>query len=295
MSFTLVINSSNVVNTNTNATYEYRFIGGGFAVPDDMEAMISSAQIPYSIFNITESYNNNKFRLSFPTGNLASSYTDFNITIPDGFYTIEDLNSYMQQYAISNGLYLIDNNGDNVYYTPAFYVNSVSYAIQLLLYVVPRSTPAGWTQPSNWIGYSTYTADRTPHIHILANSRFGDFIGFTTGTYPTPILRTTDYSVLSNKTPIGSYVNSIIIHSSLVNNPVVSPSDIIDAFQIVDTKFGSNINYQPSVEKFVKLTKGTYNSMIIYLTDQNNNPLTLLDNNLLITLLFKKIIISLYI
>ncbi len=69
---------------------------------------------------------------------------------------------------------------------------------------------------------------------------------------------------------------------------LVSPSDIIDAFQIVDTKFGSNINYQPSVEKFVKLTKGTYSSMIIYLTDQNNNPLTLLDNNILITLLFQK-------
>ena len=288
MSFTLVINNSNVVNTNTNATYEYKFIGGGFSVPDGMECMVSSAQIPYSIFNITEAYNNNRFRLSFPTGSLSTSYTDFNITIPDGFYTIDDFNSYMQQYAISNGLYLINNVGENVYYTPAFYVNAVSYAVQMLLYTVPRSLPSGWSQPSNWIGYSTWTTDRTPHVHILANSRFGNFIGFTTGTYPTPILRTTDYSVLSNKTSIGSYVNSIIIHSSLVNNPVVSPSDIIDAFQIVDTKFGSNINYQPSVEKFVRLTKGTYNSMIIYLTDQNNNPLTLLDNNLLITLLFKK-------
>lgn len=289
MSFTLVINNSNVVNTNTNATYEYKFIGGGFSVPDGMECMVSSAQIPYSIFNITEAYNNNRFRLSFPTGSLSTSYTDFNITIPDGFYTIDDFNSYMQQYAISNGLYLINNVGENVYYTPAFYVNAVSYAVQMLLYTVPRGLPSGWTQPSNWIGYSGWTTDRTPHVHILANSRFGDFIGFTTGIYPPPTpLRTTNYSVLSNKTPIGSYVNSIIIHSSLVNNPVVSPSDIIDAFQIVDTKFGSNINYQPSVEKFVRLTKGTYNSMIIYLTDQNNNPLTLLDNNLLITLLFKK-------
>jgi len=285
-SFTLVINGSNLINPNTNATYEYRFIGGGFSVSDDMMAMISSAQIPYSIFNITEAYNNNRFRLSFPTGASSTIYTDFNITIPDGFYTIEDLNSYMQQYAIANGLYLIDNNNDNVYYTPAFYVNSVSYAVQLLLYVVPRSTPAGWTQPSNWIGYSGAPNDRTPHVHILADSRFGDFIGFTTGTYPFPILRTTNYSALSNKTPIGSYVNSIIVHSSLVNNSVVSPSDILDAFQIVDTKFGSNINYQPSIEKFVKINKGSYNSMIIYLTDQNNNPITLEDSNILITIIF---------
>ena len=115
MSFTLVINNSNVVNTNTNATYEYKFIGGGFSVPDDMECMVSSAQIPYSIFNITNAYINNKFGFGFPTGALSTTYTMFAITIPDGFYTIEDLYSYMQQYAISNGLYLINNNGDNVY------------------------------------------------------------------------------------------------------------------------------------------------------------------------------------
>ncbi len=78
-------------------------------------------------------------------------------------------------------------------------------------------------------------------MHILANNNLGDYIGCNTGVYPTPTLRTTNYSVLSNKKPIGSFVNSIIIRCSLVNNPVVSPSDIIDAFQIVDTKFGSNL------------------------------------------------------
>jgi hypothetical protein len=287
MSFTLVINSSNLSNPNTNGTYTYNFIGGGFTVPDDMECMVSSAQIPYSIFNITSAYNNNRFRLSFPTGAGAATFTDFNIVIPDGFYTIENFNSFVQQYCITNGLYLINANGENVYYI-GFYVNQTSYAIQLLLYTVPRSLPVGWTQPSNWVGYSTYTADRTPHVHILAAApKFGDFIGFNVGVYPTPTLRTTNYSVLSNKTPIGSYVNSIIIHCSIVNNPVVSPSDIIDAFQITNVNFGSNINYQPSVEKYVKLTRGSYSSMIIYLTDQNNNPINLLDPNILITLLFK--------
>jgi hypothetical protein len=287
MSFTLVINSSNLSNPNTNGTYTYNFIGGGFSVPDDMECMVSSAQIPYSIFNITSAYNNNRFRLSFPTGAGAATFTDFNIVIPDGFYTIENFNSFVQQYCITNGLYLINANGENVYYI-GFYVNQTSYAIQLLLYTVPRSLPVGWTQPSNWVGYSTYTADRTPHVHILAAApKFGDFIGFNVGVYPTPTLQTTNYSVLSNKTPIGSYVNSIIIHCSIVNNPVVSPSDIIDAFQITNVNFGSNINYQPSVEKYVKLTRGSYSSMIIYLTDQNNNPINLLDPNILITLLFK--------
>lgn len=289
MSFTLVVNSSNVSNKNTNATYTYNFIGGNFTVDDDFEVMLSSAQIPYSIFNITAAYNNNSFVLAFPTGAAVGSYTNFTVTIPDGFYTIPDLNSFMQQFAISNGLYLIDVIGEHVYYTPAFYVNPVSYAIQILLYTVPRSLPTGWTQPANWIGYSTYTADRTPHIHISANNNFDDYIGFTPGQYPPTLPRTTDYSVLSNKKPpIASYVNSIIIHCSLVNNPVVSPSDILDAFQISNTTFGANINYNPSVEKFVKLTRGSYSSMILYLTDQNNNPINLIDPNILLTLLFRK-------
>ena len=83
-------------------------------------------------------------------------------------------------------------------------------------------------------------------------------------------------------------VNSIIIHSSLVNYAVVSPSDILDVFQISNFAFGANINYQPTIEKYVSLTKGSYSSMILYLTDQNNNPITLVDPNILITLMFRK-------
>jgi hypothetical protein len=64
--------------------------------------MLSSAQIPCSILNITDAYNINIFRLSFPTGSGASTYTDFTVTIPNGFYTIDDLNSYMQQCTNSN-------------------------------------------------------------------------------------------------------------------------------------------------------------------------------------------------
>lgn len=291
MSFTLVINSSNVSNTNTNATYQYNFINGGFKIEQGLEAMISSAQIPYSIFNITSVYGNNKFLLGFPTGAGTNTYTTFTITLPDGFYQMSDVNNYIQQFCITNGLYLINASGQNVYYV-SFQVDTPYYSNQILLYTVPRSLPTGWTQPSNWIGYSTFTSDRTPYVQFSVAQNFHDFIGFANGVYPSGALttgRTTNYSQLSTQLPpIGSYVNSIIVHCSLVNNSVVSPSDILDAFQITNTTFGSNINYQPTVEKYVRLQAGTYNSMIIYLTDQNNNPITLIDPNILITILFKK-------
>jgi len=291
MSFTLIINSSNVSNKNTNATFQYNFIGGNFAVDDSMEVMLSSAQIPYSIFNITSFYNNNKLIIGFPTGALTNSYTTFNITFPDGFYTISDIRNYVQQFCIANGLYLINASGNNVYYVD-FQTSISYYANQILLYTVPLSLPVGWTQPSNWIGYSTFTSVRTPYLQFPVANQFHEYLGFNNGVYPTGALTTgytTNYSLISNRMPpIGSYVNSIIVHCSLVKNTVVSPSDIVDAFQITNTAFGSNINYAPTIEKFVKLTKGNYSSMIIYLTDQNNNPINLLDPNVLITFLFKK-------
>ena len=115
-SFTLVINSCNVTNTNTNSIYTYNFINGGFRIDDDVEAMVSSAQIPYSIFNITSAYNNNSFNLYFPTGSTSSSYTQFIIALPDGFYTMSDFNNYIDQFCITNGLYLSNSSGQNVYY-----------------------------------------------------------------------------------------------------------------------------------------------------------------------------------
>ncbi len=290
MSFTLVLNSSNVSNRNTNATFQYNFIGGNFTVEEGTEAMISSAQIPYSIFNITSVYNNNRLLIGFPTGASTNTYTTFNLLFPDGFYTIDDIRNFIQQYCITNGLYLINQAGDFVYYIDV-QQNATYYANQILLYTVPRSLPTGWTQPSNWIGYSTFTSDRTPFVDFPINNKFNEYMGFNNGVYPpgaTTTGNTTNYSVLSNRVPIGSYVNSIIVHCSLVNNSVVSPSDIIDAFQITNTTFGANINYAPSIEKYVKLTKGNYSSMIVYLTDQNNAPITLLDPNVLITIIFKK-------
>jgi len=291
MSFTLVINSSNVANRNTNSTFQYNFISGNFVIEDGMEVMLSSAQIPYSIFNITAAYNNNRILIGFPTGSATNSYTTFNITFPDGFYTINDIRYFIQQFCITNGLYLINATGSYVYYID-FQVNTTYYSNQILLYTVPRSLPSGWTQPANWVGYSTFSSDRTPYIQLVQNNQFHEYLGFNNGVYPPGALtagNTTNYSQLSNRLPpIATYVNSIIVHCNLVNNNVVSPSDIVDAFQITNATFGANINYAPSIEKFVKLTRGSYSSMIIYLTDQNNNPITLLDPNVLITLLFKK-------
>ena len=49
------------------------------------------------------------FSLIFPT---AATTITYSITLPDGFYTINDINSYIQQQCILNGAYLIDSSGN---------------------------------------------------------------------------------------------------------------------------------------------------------------------------------------
>jgi len=279
MSFTLVLNSANVYGTGNN-TYKYDFLKGNFNIPEDSEVMVANVQIPYSFYNITSAYNNNQFKFYFPTG--ASTYTTYTITIPDGFYTTTSLNYYLQQYCITNALYLVNATGQNVYYLSIQY-NSFQYGNQIIATPVPTTLPAGYTNPA---GMAFPTVSRTPYLEVLSANNFGTFLGFTSGTFPNAG-QTTSYSVNSPITPVGSYVNSIILRCSLVNNKVGNPMDILDSFTIGATSFGANINYAPSVNKWVKLSSGTFSNFLITFCDQNLNMLQALDNNILITLLFK--------
>ena len=45
----------------------------------------------------------------------ASAYKPFTLTMDDGFYTVNALNARIQQFCITNGMYLTDGSGNNVY------------------------------------------------------------------------------------------------------------------------------------------------------------------------------------
>jgi len=281
MSYNLIVNSSNVSNTLNNL-YTYNFIKGSFEIPEGAEIMLTSFQIPYNWYNITIRNKNNSFRIYWPTA--TSTYTAYTVTLPDGFYTTTSLNAYIQQFCITNGLYLRDSGGNNVYYVSVQY-NTTYYANQMLTYLVPTSLPLNFTQPSNFVGFPTVS--RTPYIEILSANTFGTFLGFSAGNYG--INQTNNYSINSNITPVGSVVNSLVIRCSLVNNGISNNSDIIDSFPI-NGSFGSNLNFFNNIEKWIKLNPGRYNNMFITIQDQNLNDINILDSNLLMNFIirFKK-------
>ena len=274
MAVNLILNSSNVVGSNAN-TYNYNFIGGNFEVKEDSEICVAQATIPYSWFNITTTQT---ITVTWPSGP-----TNFTWTIPAGYYTVADLNLLLQTFCITNNLYLINGSGVYVYYL-AFYTNATYYKVQLIAQVVPTSLPSGYSAPSGFAGYPPFPT--TPTITLSStSSTFNSIIGFAPGTFPS--VTSANISVLSTLVPIGSAVNSLLMSCNLCNNPVAMPTDIICGIPITST-FGSNINYQPSYQQWVKIRPGRYSTLTIRLLDQSLNPLLALDSNILIVLNIRK-------
>ena len=80
MSYTLVLNSSNVVSGTNNNTYQYKFIVGSLKLKN-YEMAISSFVLPYSWFNVTSLYNNRTISFTFPTAGITYA---LNINLPEG-------------------------------------------------------------------------------------------------------------------------------------------------------------------------------------------------------------------
>ena len=69
--FNLVINSNNVANSLNNS-YEYKFKNGNFTIGEGSQIMITSLQIPYSWYNVSQRYANNSFKIYWPTSTVNS-------------------------------------------------------------------------------------------------------------------------------------------------------------------------------------------------------------------------------
>ena len=193
-----------------------------------MEMCVSSITIPYSFYNVSSYYNNRTFSLIFPT---AATTTTISITLPEGFYTVTDINSYIQQICIDYGAYLIDARGNYVY-----------YAVQLLLFPVPTTLPTGYSYATAGTSGSVYTSAiklpttaYTPQFVLASSGSISTIIGFAAGaTYPSA-QTTTSQSLKSTLTPVGSTVNSLVMQCSLVNNSCTVPSDVLDSMPINNT------------------------------------------------------------
>lgn len=270
--YPVILNSSNLVSTPFNNVYRYNFPTGSVKFKDAKIA-VSNISMYYSWFNISVANKNNTFDIIFPVVGTIS------ITVPDGFYSIASLNSFIQSEFITNSVYLVDASGNNVYYLELV-ENATFYSVQLNCYPVPTSLPAGFTNPA---GMAFPGALETPQLVVPA-TLFQNLIGFDAATYP-PAPLTTTFSALSTFTPQVAPVQSLLVSCNIVSNIYANPETILYSFNTGDTEFGDNIDSHPNQFSFVNIEEGSYTSLSVEFLDQSFKKVSINDTNLVIQLL----------
>lgn len=274
--YPIIINSGDLISNSFNNTYRYNFPQGSVTFKNSKVAL-TTVNMYYSWYNITTNYNNTSFQIIWPIGAGTSTY---NVIMPNGFYDVSALNDFIQQFCITNGLYLIDASGNFVYYIELL-ENASYYSVQLNCYGIPTSLPSGYSQPSNWVGYPAVAY--TPQLVILSTNNFGNIIGFNSGTYPAA-QQTTTFSKLSDFTPQVTPIQSILVACTLLNNKYSNPSTILYTFTSGGTAFGNLISSSPNQYSFVDIQDGQYTNFDVQFLDQDFNKIFINDTNVTISL-----------
>lgn len=274
---TITLNRTNLVSSVNNNVYRYDFPGNASFGETDQIA-ISSVSIYNSFFNISTDYNNTFFQYRFYFGATSNI---FNVIMPEGFYSISDINAYLQSIFITNSHYLIDGNGNFVYFM-SLQENLTTYKVDLICQPVPTVLPAGWSTPVGFPGLPLVA--RVPEF-IVPNTNITKIFGFNAATYP-PAPQATTYSAASTFTPQITDITSVLMATNVVNNPFSSPANLIFSFPIQE-QFAVLLNPPINELVFNKIQAGYYNSLEIQFLDNLYRPLKVRDTNVVITCVIK--------
>ena len=275
--FPIILNSTNVVSDDDNSSYIYKFPRGSITLKNASIA-VSQITLFYSWPNIDgAAYNNNKFQIEFPDDSAAGK-TVYDVTIPDGNYTVEQINSYLQSFFIQNSKYLINSTtGQHLYYFELL-TNPTTYKIQLVTYQIPTALPTGYSEGGGPGSFHFPTVSSYCKM-IISNNNFGSLLGFVPGTY--------SGDVVSTKTPQMSPVSSVLVTCSLINNKFTNPNNIIYSFVSGSVEYGRMLSVTNQDIQYSNIADGFYNEVRINFIDNNFNPLNIKDTNLIIYLIVK--------
>lgn len=284
MSANIILNKNNI-NNNFNSELRYEFNKPHTFQKGDTIAL-SHINLFYSWFNITSVYNNNKFQYVWWDNNgLLTDIVD--VVIPDGYYSVNTLNEYLQSVMVKNNHYL--TNGSNNIYFIEFLTNSTYYSTEIRLSSLKTLEEFGDNVilPLNatWILPSLY---QTPKINILSNNNFGKYLGFNSGSIFEDLTvqssYASQYSFLNHFTPSIDPSSSYIITCNIVENNLSVPNNVLTSFATPNgVGIGDLISLNSDVI-YSKIKEGTYNEIIIKIYDQDFNILRIKDNNMLFVL-----------
>lgn len=208
---------------NGNNTFEFKFTRA-IHTTNTTRMSVANFSVPYSWFNITAALGNNQYEYIWYDGAVtvpAESGTAFTVTMPDGYYDTSTLNAYLQFTMIKNGHYMIDDNGNYVYFLE-FVNNTTQYRTQINSYKLP-----GLPLPTGWIKGSGITL--TPWI--------------SGHTFPCPKIRLTDTG--KGATSTGNVVSLFVYFGLLESGQTTPPSfnpAYTETFPKVEPAVGYNVS-----------------------------------------------------
>ena len=280
----IIINSSNIVPDTNNSRFVYRF--PTTQKFERMQIALGNFNFNQSIFNVSVALNNNKFQYIWYDNAGASPLID--VVMPDGIYTIQDINAFLQFTMIQNGHYLINDVGEYVYYL-SLTVNRVRYGYEISSDPIPTALPMGWSNPA---GLTFPAVATTPQLVIpTPQTNIVDLLGFPVGSYP-PVVQATTYNQITADlspptVPQISPVSSVLIACSLVENSLQYPNQVFYSFVNSTTiPGGYPVSIVPPRFSFINIADGYSHSLVIQLLDQNFQPIGLYDPDVMMQILF---------
>ena len=250
----------------------------------DYEIAIDQVSLPKSWFNVAASYGSGSNSLSYVFGG-----TTYNVTWPDGMYSVSDLNAFMQQVMTQNGHFLVytDPAGvqHNIYYL-SLLSNLTYYTVTLTATPIPATLPTGYSNPNNIALSGT-----TPQL-VLSPGTLAGILGFSAGTYP-PAPSSTPYQTNGSSTgspapsdPVSAITfNCSIVQQSLYNT---SPSSLLTIAPAAWT-YGSVIQLRPQKAWYACATNSQPCSVIVItLLDQLGRNVPVNDTSILISLFLRR-------
>jgi hypothetical protein len=217
--------------------------------PKNTEIAVQQVSFTNSIYNITSANNTIGYRTT------AGGATIWK-TIPPGTYGLTDINTYLQAQMKADGNTGTDTNGNPIFYiTIGVNLNTIQTTVTL-----SNSFALDLTQGSLWkyMGFSS--------------AQLITFQGITTGTNYVDMFP----------------INTILIHTNLIVGTYLNntKSDII--FSVAQSVApGYTQVTTPYQYLWLPLATLDIRSVYFYLTDQNNNPISLNGQPITLNLVFK--------
>jgi hypothetical protein len=259
------------------------------------EVAIGNLYMFYSWFNITAAFGNNTFSYLWP--NSGGTLTTYNVTIPDGYYSLDDLNAYFEGVQLQNGTYLYAGSGAAETMTPVYFLtwasNSSAYRTTLTSLLLPTAAgeaAAGYNTPANYApaaGGALPPVAANPELVILpANAAagtvtpgqysFSKTLGFSPGTYP-PGNTGAFYNINGQFPPVIESTSNVLVSCNMVLANGLSRFPQVLYTLSPTVAFGSQIQEKPFFPLFMQVADGSYDSIVIQIQDENGLPLNMQD------------------